>query len=94
MRTARATAYKANKSAGPKLTPTIKMQTRLGDALAFQTPILRSNPFPNATKLSKNALVPRLLFRDLQGMWAFVQDLYRGFCLARLREMRKYDLSH
>jgi hypothetical protein len=90
VRTARATAYKANKSAGPKLTPTI----RHGSGMLWHSRHQRSNPFPNATKLFGNALVPRLLFRDLQGMWAFVQDLYRGFCLARLREMRKYDLSH
>jgi hypothetical protein len=27
-------------------------------------------------------------------MWAFIEDLYREYCLARLQEMRKYELSH
>ena len=25
-------------------------------------------------------------------MWAFIEDLYREYCLARLQEMRKYGL--
>jgi hypothetical protein len=25
-------------------------------------------------------------------MWAFIEDLYREYCLARLQEMRKYAL--
>jgi hypothetical protein len=27
-------------------------------------------------------------------MWAFIEKLYREYCLARLQEMRKYELSH
>jgi hypothetical protein len=27
-------------------------------------------------------------------MWAFIDRLYREYCLARLQEMRKYELSH
>jgi len=27
-------------------------------------------------------------------MWAFIENLYREYCLARLQEMRKYELSH
>jgi hypothetical protein len=26
-------------------------------------------------------------------MWAFIDGLYREYCLARLQEMRKYELS-
>ena len=27
-------------------------------------------------------------------MWAFIENVYREYCLARLQEMRKYELSH
>ena len=27
-------------------------------------------------------------------MWLFIESLYRDFCLARVQEMRKFDLSH
>ena len=27
-------------------------------------------------------------------MWALIEDIYREYCLARLQEMRKYELSH
>jgi hypothetical protein len=27
-------------------------------------------------------------------MWQFIEDLYRDFCLARVQEMRKCELSH
>lgn len=27
-------------------------------------------------------------------MWAFIENMYREYCLARLQEMRKYELSH
>jgi hypothetical protein len=27
-------------------------------------------------------------------MWAFIDNLYREYCLARLQEIRKYELTH
>jgi len=27
-------------------------------------------------------------------MWDFINDLYREYCLARLQEMRRYELTH
>jgi hypothetical protein len=27
-------------------------------------------------------------------MWAILEDLYREYCLSRLQEMRRYELSH
>jgi len=27
-------------------------------------------------------------------MWALINDLYRDYCLARLQEIRKYELTH
>jgi hypothetical protein len=26
-------------------------------------------------------------------MWTFIEDLYRDYCLARLQEIRKYEMS-
>jgi hypothetical protein len=27
-------------------------------------------------------------------MWDFINNLYRDYCLARVQEIRKYELSH
>jgi hypothetical protein len=27
-------------------------------------------------------------------MWTFIEEFYRDYCLARLQEIRKYELSH
>jgi hypothetical protein len=27
-------------------------------------------------------------------MWTLIENMYRDYCLARLQEIRKYELSH
>lgn len=27
-------------------------------------------------------------------MWAFIEELYRDYCLTRVQEIRKFELSH
>jgi hypothetical protein len=38
--------------------------------------------------------VPSLLWTTGESvMWTFIEDLYRDYCLARLQEIRKYEMS-
>jgi len=54
---------------------------------------LAAKPFPQATKKSGNDIivVVRRCDQTMESiMWNLIDMLYRGYCLARLREMRRF----
>jgi hypothetical protein len=50
--------------------------------------------FPNGEiKLKQDISSVGSLTTGESVMWTFIEDLYRDYCLARLQEIRKYEMS-